>query len=100
MQTYDLNNHLESAPKHIGALMGFERTKVLQLQLRAGAFVPEHDTDADVLIIVQKGTAVFDFSGKQVELTPQTLLHMLPLEKHSVRALDEDVEMVVIRIER
>ncbi|GEB30695.1 MULTISPECIES: AraC family ligand binding domain-containing protein [Brevibacillus] len=100
MQTFDLKNYLESAPKHIGALMGFERTKVLQLQLRAGSFIPEHDTDADVLILVQKGKAVFDFSGKQIELDPQSLLYMLPAEKHSVRALDEDVEMVVIRIER
>ncbi|KZE48859.1 hypothetical protein AV540_16505 [Brevibacillus parabrevis] len=49
-------------------------------QLRAGSFIPEHDTDADVLLLVQKGKAVFDFSGEQIELDPQALLYMLPAE--------------------
>lgn len=99
MQVFEMNNHLQSKDKYVGALTEYGKTKVIQLQLAAGSEIKEHRTNADALIIVQKGRVVFGFGEQQVELTPDKLLHILPDEPHSLRAI-EDVEALLIRSER
>ena len=99
MQVLEVKHHLQSKDKYIGALTEYGKTKVIQLQLAAGNEIKEHRTNADALIIVQKGRVVFAFGEQQVELTPDKLLHILPDEPHSLRAL-EDAEALLIRTER
>ncbi|WP_190931939.1 AraC family ligand binding domain-containing protein [Paenibacillus oceani] len=100
METIKLESHLGSVPKHIGKLAEFGKAVVMQLQLRAGETIPEHRTEADVLIVVQSGQAVFVFQDRQVTLDPRTLLHILPGEAHSVHAADGDAELLVIKVAR
>jgi quercetin dioxygenase-like cupin family protein len=103
MNIFQLPSHLhgqdsQGKNKHIGKVTEFRNVRVLQLQLLAGTVVPEHNTDADVIISIQKGSAVFDFQGEKVTLTPGQLLHINALELHSVEAL-EDMEALVVRIQ-
>jgi len=99
MQVYDLIHYLESKEKHVGPLTEYARTKVIQIQLRAGQEIKEHRTNADALIVVLKGRVIFGFGEHEVELTPDKLLHILPEEPHSLRAT-EDLEALLIRTER
>lgn len=99
MQPFNLENHLQAKDKYTGTVTAYGKTKIMQLQLSAGQVIPAHQTDADVLIIVQKGRVVFEFQGEQVQLAPDKLLHISPGETHSVHALD-DVEALLIRTEK
>lgn len=99
MQVYDAKSYLQSKEKHTGVLAEFAKTKVIQLQLKAGSAIAEHRTNADALIIVQKGRVIFGFGEQEVELAPDKLLHIDPDEPHSLRAV-EDTEILLIRTER
>ncbi len=99
MEVFNLESHLHDQEKFMNPLIHFEKTKVVQIQLKKGNGIPEHSANADVLIIVQKGKVAFDVAGERVELTPSTMLYMEPKEQHSLQAL-EDVELLLIRVER
>ncbi|MEK3722817.1 hypothetical protein [Paenibacillus sp. FSL H8-0034] len=103
MKVFELKSHLqatenEGKSKHIGKVTEFRNVRVLQLQLLAGTVVPEHNTDADVIISIQKGSAIIDFQGTKISLNSGQLLHIDALELHSVEAL-EDMEALVVRIQ-
>lgn len=99
MLVLELTNHLHSRDKYVGALLEYGKSKVIQIQLTAGSEIKEHRTNADALILVQKGRLLFGFGEQQVELAPDKLLHIDPDEPHSLRAL-EDTEALLIRTER
>lgn len=99
MKIINLDSRLKDQEKFIKPLTNFEKTKMVQIQLQKGTGIPEHNANADVLIIVQKGKVAFDVAGERVELTPSSILYMEPKEQHSLLAL-EDVELLLLRIER
>lgn len=99
MKVFQLESYLLDKEKYMAPLTVFEKTKVVQIQLQEGQAIPSHATNADVLIVVQKGKVSFEVAGETVELTPGELLYMEPKEQHGLIAL-QDVELLLIRIER
>jgi quercetin dioxygenase-like cupin family protein len=91
--------HLNSKPKHIKPVLNVEKVKILNIQLQPGETVPEHAVDADVTIIAKSGKVNFQVEGESVEVSPQQLLYMAPLEKHSLTALEAS-DLMVIQIRR
>ncbi|WP_153721797.1 cupin domain-containing protein [Sporosarcina cascadiensis] len=97
MKLIDTKYQLKDKEKHVGKVAGVEHADVLNIQLRKGEEVAEHDADREVFIIVKRGRVQFTVEGEPVEVTPDNMLHMAPLEKHSLYAL-EDSDVVVMKI--
>lgn len=88
---------LDEKSKHIAKLMTLENVAVVNIQLKAGETVAEHDSKREVIIIVRRGAVVFDVEGTETLVTRDNVLHMSPLEKHSLRAT-EDTDLIVFQI--
>ena len=88
---------LEEKPKHIAKLMTLENASVVNIQLKKGEKIAEHDSKREVIIIVRKGAVIFEVEGTETVVTPNNVLHMSPLEKHSLRAT-EDSDLLVLQI--
>ena len=88
---------LEEKPKHIAKLMTLENASVVNIQLKKGETIAEHDSKREVIIIVRKGAVIFDVEGTEKVVTQNNVLHMSPLEKHSLRAT-EDSDLLVLQI--
>lgn len=88
---------LEEQKKHIGRLLTLDNVNVTNIQLQAGETVPEHHSKREVIIVVRRGAVLFDIEGKEVLLTQENVLHMNPLENHSLLA-KEDTDLIVIQV--
>lgn len=88
---------LEEKPKHIAKLMSLENVSIVNIQLKTGETIAEHDSKREVIIIVRRGAVVFDVEGTENLVTQDNVLHMSPLEKHSLRAT-EDTDLIVLQI--
>ncbi|ARD47376.1 hypothetical protein SporoP37_03995 [Sporosarcina sp. P37] len=99
MKLIDTDYRLAEKEKHVLKVANVENAVIMNLQLRAGEEIAEHDADKEVFIIVRKGKVRFDVEGAPVEVTPGNVLHMEPLEKHSLHAL-EDSDILVIQVKQ
>lgn len=97
MELIDTPNLLEEKNKHIHKAINFGKTKVVNMQLQTGEKIAEHDSAADVVIIVRSGKVSFNVEGQTVEVSPDNILHMDPKEKHSLTAL-EPSDILVLQI--
>lgn len=88
---------LDEKEKQITTVIKEEDFDIMNIQLRAGEEVKEHHADANVLIVVRKGKVQFTVEGVEHTVTTGTILHMKPLEKHALKAL-EDSDIVVTKI--
>lgn len=88
---------LEEKAKHVGRLGSVEGADILNIQLRAGEKIPTHNTDNEVLIIVQFGEVRFTIEGTETVLTRDTILTLKPLENHSLEAIT-DVRIIVVKL--
>lgn len=88
---------LEEKPKHIAKLLTLENVSVINIQLKAGETIPEHDSKREVMIIVRRGAVTFDVEGVEAIVTEENILHMEPLEMHGLRAI-EDTDLIVLQI--
>ena len=88
---------LEEKPKHIAKLMTLENVSVVNIQLKTGETIAEHDSKREVIIIVRRGAVIFDIEGTEKLVTQDNVLHMSPLEKHSLRAT-EDTDLIVLQV--
>ena len=99
MEIFETPYQLQLKKKHVQKVVNFEKTNIVNMQLAAGEEVPTHDADADVLIIVKSGKLQFTVEDEKMEVSPETMLHMVPKEKHSLKAID-DSDFLVIQIKR
>ncbi|WP_203340068.1 cupin domain-containing protein [Planococcus beijingensis] len=97
MELIETPNLLEEKNKHIHKALSFGKTKVVNMQLQTGEKIAEHDSAADVVIIVRSGKVSFNVEGQTVEVTPDTILHLNPKEKHSLTAI-EPSDLLVLQI--
>lgn len=97
MELFEMPYQLDQKKKHIHKVTNFEKTNIFNMQLAAGEGVPEHDADADVIIIVKSGKLEFTVEGEVAEVSPGVMLRMLPKEKHSLKAI-EDSDLMVLQI--
>ena len=70
---------------------------LMNIQLRIGEEIKEHNADAHVLIVIRQGKVIFTVEGVEQVVTTNNVLHMNPLEKHALKAV-EDSDIVVIKI--
>ena len=97
MNLIDTKNQLTEKQKHVEKVAGVENAVIMNIQLRAGEEVAEHDANKEVFIIVRKGKVRFTVEGEPVDETPENVLHMAPLERHSLHAV-EDSDVMVIQV--
>lgn len=88
---------LEEKEKQITTILKEQNLDIMNIQLRAGEEVKEHHANANVLIVVRKGKVQFTVEGTELIVTTGNVLHMKPLEKHALKAL-EDSDIVVTKI--
>ncbi|MCM3757668.1 AraC family ligand binding domain-containing protein [Sporosarcina aquimarina] len=97
MKLIETPRQLDSKAKSVEQVCAIPNANVLNIQLRAGEEVSEHDTDREVLIIVRKGRIRFMVEGTPTTVTGETILHMVPNEKHSLIA-ETDSDICVLQI--
>lgn len=69
--------------------------KVVRLRVDAGARVPEHHSNVDVVVTVVRGNGRFTVEGNERPITPGDVVVMRPKERHSIDA-ETDLELVVV----
>lgn len=88
---------LEEKEKNVSKVIQFDNNNVVNIQLRIGEEIKEHNADANVLIVIRRGKVIFTVEGVEQVVTTNNVLHMNPLEKHALKAV-EDSDIVVIKI--
>ncbi|MER1986444.1 MAG: AraC family ligand binding domain-containing protein [Solibacillus sp.] len=83
--------------KKIGRILLTEKIDVLNIQLRAGETVAEHNVPNTVVVVVRRGEVIFNVEGVDYHLTNEDVLALDPFENHSLEAVT-DVEIVVLKI--
>ena len=97
MKLIETPNELGTKPKSVGQVLSIPNAKMMNIQLRAGEQVAEHDSDKEVLIIVRKGKVRFTVEGTETLVTEENVLHMVPFEKHALLA-ETDSDICVLQI--
>ena len=97
MKLFETKYQLNDKAKHLAKVATVDNATFTNIQLRAGEEIAEHDSKNEAFIIVRKGKIQFTVEGEPVIVTPENLLHMAPLEKHSLRAV-EDTDLVLIQV--
>lgn len=88
---------LDEKTKHIAKALTLQNATFVNIQLKTGETIAEHDSSKDVVIIVRSGAVIFDVEGTETVVTRDAILYMKPFEKHSLRAT-EDADILVIQI--
>lgn len=88
---------LEEKEKNVSKMVQFDNHHVMNIQLRTGEEIKEHNAKEYVLIVVRKGKVLFTVEGVEQLVTTGHILHMNPLEKHALKAV-EDADIIVIKI--
>ncbi|WOV86659.1 AraC family ligand binding domain-containing protein [Sporosarcina oncorhynchi] len=97
MNLFETEYTLNDNSKHVGKVASVENASLTNIQLRAGEEIKEHDSKNEAFIIVRRGKVRFTIEGEEVFVTPENLLQMAPLEKHSLHAL-EDTDLLLIQV--
>lgn len=88
---------LTEKEKHIQKVLKLDNVFISNIQLKTGEEIPEHDSKKEVIIAVRKGAVAFIVEGEEVIVTEENVLHMDPLEMHSLKAV-EDTDLLVIQV--
>lgn len=88
---------LTEKEKHIQKVLKLDNVFISNIQLKIGEEIPEHDSKKEVIIAVRKGAVAFMVEGEEVIVTEENVLHMDPLEMHSLKAV-EDTDLLVIQV--
>lgn len=88
---------LEQKSKHIAKLQTLENATIINIQLKKGETIAEHDSSKDVVIVVRRGAVSFDVEGTETVVQQDNMLFMKPYEKHSLLAV-EDTDILVFQI--
>jgi quercetin dioxygenase-like cupin family protein len=71
--------------------------KVVQFYLSRGERIPEHHTNADVVVTTVRGKGIFTIGSIPHEMSPGVVLEMSPGIPHAIEALEE-LEFVVVHM--
>ena len=97
MNLLNTPDQLVSQSKSVENVLNGANFKMMNIQLKAGEEVAEHDSEKEVVIIVRRGSVLFTVEGEPVTVTTGNVLHMTPFEKHSLRA-QTDTDICVMQI--
>ncbi len=96
MQKVHVEDHLQEQESKIGRIFTHDKMDIMNIQLRAGGQVPEHNAKEVVTIIVRKGEVKFTVEGTEHLLTTDDILVMEPFEMHSLQAIT-DIDILVLK---
>jgi quercetin dioxygenase-like cupin family protein len=88
---------LDQKSKHIAKLQTLENATIINIQLKKGETIAEHESSKDVVIVVRRGAVSFDVEGAETVVEQDNMLYMKPNEKHSLLAV-EDTDILVFQI--
>ncbi|MFC4409677.1 cupin domain-containing protein [Chungangia koreensis] len=97
MKKISTANHLGEKNKHVEKVLSLANADVVNIQLKAGEEIPEHDSKRDVVIVIRQGEVKFTVEGNEVHLREGDFLQLNPVEKHSLTAISE-IDIVVFQI--
>lgn len=89
------DNELIKKNKSIKKIFGSERSNIVNIQLKTGEGIPEHDSKDPIFIIVRSGTVKFICSDEEYTLQNSDILFMEAEELHSVEAVTDTDFLVV-----
>lgn len=89
------DNELIKKDKSIKKIFGSERSNIVNIQLKTGEGIPEHDSKDPIFIIVRSGTVKFICSDEEYTLQNSDILFMEAEELHSVEAVTDTDFLVV-----
>ncbi|WP_026858961.1 cupin domain-containing protein [Jeotgalicoccus psychrophilus] len=89
------DNELIKKEKSIKKIFGSERSNIVNIQLKTGEGIPEHDSKDPIFIIVRSGTVKFICSDEEYTLQNSDILFMEAEELHSVEAVTDTDFLVV-----
>ena len=78
------------------AIVKTEQMELIRLVLSAGDSIPTHKVAGPITVQCVKGKIEFSAMGATQKLQTGELLHLLPGEPHSVKALDNTVVLLTI----
>ena len=88
-------NGLAAKNKAIKKIFGHDQSNIVNIQLKSGEGIPEHDSKDPLFIIVRSGEVKFTCSGKAYILSNSDILFLEAEENHSVEAVS-DVDFLVV----
>lgn len=88
-------NELIKKDKSIKKIFGNEQSNIVNIQLKTGEGIPEHDSKDPIFIIVRIGTVKFICAGEEYTLQNSDVLFMEAREMHSVEAVTDTDFLVV-----
>lgn len=88
-------NELIKKDKSIKKIFGQEQSNIVNIQLKTGEGIPEHDSKDPIFIIVRSGTVKFICSDEEYTLQNSDILFMEAEELHSVEAVTDTDFLVV-----
>ena len=88
-------NELTKKDKSIKKIFGNEQSNIVNIQLKTGEGIPEHDSKDPIFIIVRSGTVKFTCSDEEHVIQDTDILFMEAEELHSVEAVT-DTDFLVL----
>lgn len=91
-------NELTEKDKSIKKIFSNEQSNIVNIQLKIGEVIPEHDSKNPIFIIVRSGAVKFICPDGEYALTDSDVLFMEAGEMHSVEAVtDTDFLLVFLK---
>lgn len=84
-----------NGPISKSAVFNRDGVKAVRLQIAAGATVPTHSSNADVIAVVVQGRGRFVVNDEPIDLKPGVVVDMKPGTPHSIEA-SETLELIVL----
>ena len=93
----DLGTWAQDLPdEHSKAIVKTDEMELIRLVLPAGKEIPNHKVSGPIVVHCINGKIEFTAMGTMQVLTPGQLLHLMPDEPHSVKALEDSVVLLTI----
>lgn len=99
MKLVEVENMLQDKEKSIGKVLAGEFSDIMNIQLRAGEVIPEHNAPFEVIVICRSGEVKFPVEGQELVLNEKSVLLLAPDENHGLEAIT-DCDLIVIKIKK
>lgn len=90
------NTAISSKPKKL--LINRKGLKVVRLTLSAGESIPEHSTNADLVVVVTKGEGIFYINKSPRHITQGDVFDLIPGVPHAIDA-NSNLEFIVTHMQ-
>lgn len=93
----DLGTWAQDVPnEQTKAIVKTDEIELVRLVIPAGKEIPTHKVSGPIIVHCINGRIEFTAIGKTQVLMPGQLLHLMPDEPHSVKAIEDSVVLLTI----